>query len=243
MGPRKSRGQRHVRSDRLRALTILLLVTTAAACGGATRAAGDGNAAGAPTPAASDHALEALFWARADSARMRHTEADVHFVTGMIAHHAQAVLMARLVTDRAANPSIGVLAARIINAQEDEIALMQQWLRERRRPVPEIHISGTTLVVHGAGDHAMHAAGMVSDADLGELGAARGATFERRFLELMIDHHRGAVSMVAELFASDGAAQDPAVFRLASDIQVDQITEIARMEQMLARYSTGRGPR
>ena len=90
-------------------------------------------------------------------------------------------------------------------------------------------------MVHGAGAHHDHTAmpGMLSDAQMAELDAARGVAFDRLFLAYMIQHHGGAVVMVDDLFAADGAAQDPATFKLASDIQVDQRTEIARMQQML----------
>lgn len=184
----------------------------------------------APAPAAE---LEALYRARTDSARARFVEADAAFMTGMIVHHAQALLMASLAPDRGAGPAIRTLAARITNAQRDEIALMQRWLRERGRSVPEPHVSGTTLMVHGAGDHAHHMPGMLTDEQLRTLAAARGGAFDRAFLELMIQHHQGAVTMVQELIQTDGAARDPETFRLVSDIQVDQRTEIARMERML----------
>ena len=82
--------------------------------------------------------------------------------------------------------------------------------------------------------------GMLTPAQLDELRAARGEVFDRTFLRLMIQHHNGAVSMVTELFATDGAAQDDLVFKLASDIQVDQITEVARMERMLEEMGSGR---
>ncbi|MDP3910172.1 MAG: DUF305 domain-containing protein [Gemmatimonadales bacterium] len=164
--------------------------------------------------------LEAIYHARADSARMRFTPADVRFMTGMIGHHRQALDMAALVPRNGASSSIETLAARIINAQQDEIATLEQWLRERDQPLPAGH------------EHA-HMPGMLTPAQMAELAAARGAAFDRLFLRYMIQHHRGAVAMVHELFGTDGAAQDEVVFKLASDIQVDQITEIARMELML----------
>jgi uncharacterized protein (DUF305 family) len=76
--------------------------------------------------------------------------------------------------------------------------------------------------------------GMLSAEQMAELKAARGDEFDQRFLRLMIQHHEGAITMVTELFATDGAAQDQTVFRFASDAQVDQRTEIARMQRMLA---------
>jgi len=170
--------------------------------------------------------LEALYLARADSARIRFTEADARFVTDMIAHHAQAIVMAELVPTRAARSDIRTLGARIINAQRDEIAWMGLWLRDRGQPVP----SGAAEPGH---EH-MHTPGMATPEQLEQLEQATGPAFDRLFLTLMIAHHRGAIDMVNALIATDGAVQDPATFKLASDINVDQTTEIARMEQMLA---------
>jgi uncharacterized protein (DUF305 family) len=132
-----------------------------------------------------------------------------------------------------ASAQIQTLAARILNAQNDEIALMQQWLGERGQPVPELMYMGNEVMVHGV-DHAMDMPGMLTTAQLAELDRARGAEFDRAFLTFMIQHHKGAVEMVERLFATDGALQEPAVFKIASDVQVDQRTEIARMERMLA---------
>jgi uncharacterized protein (DUF305 family) len=141
--------------------------------------------------------------------------------------------MAALAPTNGASSSIQTLAARITNAQKDEIAIMQAWLLDRSQTVPEIHINGTELMIHGA-DHAMDMPGMLTPAQIQELNAARGAAFDRLFLTGMIQHHQGAVTMVHDLFATDGALQDEAVFKLASDIQADQVTEINRMELMLA---------
>jgi uncharacterized protein (DUF305 family) len=170
-------------------------------------------------------ALEALYRARTDSARLRFSPADAAFVTGMMAHHAQAIDMAELAPGRAAGASIGTLAARIINAQRDEIAWMERWLRDREQAVPG---------PGAGGDHGGHLPGMLTPAQLTELASTRGSDFDRLFLTYMIQHHRGAVAMVLELLDTDGAVQDPATFKLASDIHVDQTTEIARMEQMLS---------
>jgi uncharacterized protein (DUF305 family) len=155
-------------------------------------------------------------------------------MAGMIQHHAQAVLMTDLVPDRAEAPGIHRLAARIARAQVDEIDLMRRWLEERGQEVRgEAH-----------GHQAAHAGhlmpGMLTQAQLRALADARGAAFDRLFLELMIEHHRGAVGMVRQLFATDGAGQDPTVFTFASDVQVDQTTEIARMERMLGELTSPR---
>jgi len=206
--------------------------TLAAACG---RAAAPGPAS-APAPTRNAD-IEALYRARTDSARRRFTPADVHFVTGMIAHHAQALLMAGFAPERGASPAVRTLCARIINAQTDEITAMQQWLRDAGQPVPEVRLTGATLVVTGDAHH-LHMPGMLTPDQLRTLEQARGPEFDRRFLESMIQHHEGAVAMVHDLFATDGAAQNDAVFKLASDIQADQLTEVARMNRMLEALST-----
>ncbi|MCK5448448.1 MAG: DUF305 domain-containing protein, partial [Gemmatimonadetes bacterium] len=91
---------------------------------------------GAEPASLSSAEFEALYRARQDSARMHFTEADVEFVTGMISHHAQALVMSELAPTNGAKQSVETLAARIINAQRDEIALMQRWLEDRGQPVP-----------------------------------------------------------------------------------------------------------
>lgn len=218
-----------IRAPRL--LLAILALAASAAC------AGGGAPASAPRPDRGDLAeLEAIYRARVDSARTLFTEADVRFMTHMIAHHAQALEISAFAPDRGASPSVQTLAARIINAQRDEIATMQRWLRDRGQPAPEVHVSGTSVMVHGAGDdpHAhAHMPGMLTPGQIEELRRASGREFDRLFLTYMIEHHRGAVTMVRELFAADGAGQDEDVFRFATDVQVDQITEIDRMERML----------
>jgi len=160
----------------------------------------------------------------------RANAADVKFMSMMIGHHAQAIEMSRMAPTNGANPTIRTLAARIINAQQDEIALMQRWLRDRGQAVPE----PAEAMRHGmGGDHGTHMAGMLTESQLQELAAARGEEFDRLFLRYMIEHHKGAVTMVDELFASYGAAQDDTVFKLASDISAEQTSEIARMQRML----------
>jgi uncharacterized protein (DUF305 family) len=170
---------------------------------------------------------------------MQVSEADVDFMAGMIHHHAQALVMSAWAPTNGANSTIQTLAARIINAQKDEIRNMQTWLRDRGRPVPEVDDTGAVHMAQAAGqmmhgaDHSMHMPGMLSPEQMQELEAAQGSDFDRLFLTYMIQHHQGAVAMVHDLFATDGAAQDDLVFKIASDIQVDQITEINRMKLML----------
>lgn len=223
---------------RTRRIIVALLIPVAAACSQATTGSPPpGERTGQQSPpqdgALSAAEIEAIYAARMDTVRMHFSPADVAFMSGMIHHHAQAIEMALMVPTHTDNAQLQVLAGRIINAQRDEIARMQMWLRDRDQPVPEVHVSGTDVMVHGA-DHAMHMPGMLTAAQIRELAAARGTAFDRMFLTGMIQHHQGAVTMVDELFATDGAAQGDAVFKLASDVQVDQTTEVARMEIMLA---------
>lgn len=176
--------------------------------------------------------------ARADSARLPYIEADVDFMKGMISHHAQAIIMAKWAPTHGASPSVRTLSARIINAQTDEIAIMQNWLRDRRQAVPEAKAVPMKMKMNGV-EMMMLMPGMLSDEQMKQLDAARGTDFDRLFLTFMIQHHKGAVSMVQDLFATPGAGEDELTFKLASDVNVDQTTEIARMQQMLTAVILG----
>lgn len=167
-----------------------------------------------------------------------YTQADADFMTGMIGHHAQAVLIAGWVPTHGASSSVAIMSERIVVGQQDEIALMETWLRDRELPVPQQH--GEHMMMPGM-DHAMHMPGMLSAAQLDSLDRARGPEFDRLFLQYMIQHHLGAIAMVNELFATPGAGQDEATFRLASDIYADQTTEIGRMRKMLDALSPADG--
>ena len=165
-------------------------------------------------------------------AALRHVAADVEFMQGMIHHHAQAVVIARWAPTHGASAELQRLAERIVVAQQDEIALMQTWLRGKGEPVPEATPGPMTMTMNGM-THEMHMPGMLTDAQLRQLDAARGTDFDRLFLRFMIQHHEGAIVMVDKLFGSNGAGQDETVFRFASDVVADQSTEIERMEKML----------
>jgi len=155
---------------------------------------------------------------------------DAKFMTGMIGHHAQAVLISGWAPTHGASPSIIRLTERIVVGQQDEIQLMETWLQDRGEPVPD----PSSHANHAGMDHSMHMPGMLSPAQLDSLDQARGPEFDRLFLTYMIQHHMGAIVMVNELFATHGAGQDEPTFRLASNIYADQTTEIARMQKMLA---------
>jgi len=170
--------------------------------------------------------------ARADSLRYPYTKADIDFMSGMIHHHAQAIHISQWAPTHEASPAVIRLTERIINAQQDEITLMQGWLRDRNQEVPAPNPAGMPMKMNGM-DHVMPMPGMLTDDQLAKLDAARGAEFDRLFLTFMIQHHRGAVHMVDTLLASRGAALDETVFKFAADVSVDQSTEIKRMMQML----------
>ena len=171
--------------------------------------------------------------ASADSARYPYTEADIRFMSGMIHHHAQAIKMARWAPTHGASAAVVRLTERIINAQTDEITLMSNWLSARRQPVPQPNPEGMTMTMGGT-QHVMLMPGMLTDAQMNELDAARGEDFDRLFLTFMIQHHKGAIVMVDKLFATQGAGEEERSFRFASDVYADQTTEIDRMEKMLA---------
>lgn len=181
--------------------------------------------------------------ARADSARYPYTTADVHFMSGMVGHHAQAIVMSGWAATHGAGPSVRTLAERIMNGQQDEIATIQLWLRDRQKPVPKADGSGMMTMMMDGAEHQMVMPGMLSDVQMKQLDQARGKEFDRLFLSFMIQHHRGAVAMVKELFGSYGAGQDETVFKFASDVSVDQTTEIARMELMLRSLNPDSKPR
>jgi uncharacterized protein (DUF305 family) len=199
---------------------VVVAVAAGSACGGRGAEAPQPE----PAPSPSTATLEALYRARADSALARFTEADADFMARMIGHHAQALAMAALVPTRGRSAQIHTLAARITTAQEAEIALMRRWLEDRGRAAPR----------EGESEHVSDAPGMLTAEQMRSLEDATGEDFDRLFLTLMIQHHRGAVTMVERLFETPGAAGDTSTFRIASGIQVDQMSEIARMEAMLA---------
>jgi uncharacterized protein (DUF305 family) len=161
----------------------------------------------------------------ADLSRIQPTAADVRFMQGMIGHHAQAMEMTSLLPSRTAREDMRLLARRIELSQADEIAMMQDWLRARGHTVPTPHAH------HEQGSALMP--GMLTPQEMSRLEAANGKEFDRLFLEFMIRHHDGALTMVNDLFSIDGAGQEPAIFAFAADVDADQRIEIDRMSTML----------
>ncbi|MGC5054203.1 DUF305 domain-containing protein [Micromonospora sp. DT48] len=151
--------------------------------------------------------------------RPPHNNADVRFVTMMIPHHEQALVMARLVADRGENPQLKIIAERILAAQGPEIKVLEAWLADRG------------LDRDSGGDHRHRMSGMQSAEALNRLTAARGAEFDRMFVAMMTDHHQGAIDMGKEALT---LGSDITVNELASSVVVEQSVEINRMRQALA---------
>ena len=205
----------------MRLLAIVLIAAAAASC----RTAGTGPAIiqpGAPGQESKEVAAEQA----RDLSKVQFTPADVKFMQGMIHHHAQAVDMTQLLATRTSSDDMKKLALRIELSQHDEMAMMRRWLEVRRQEVP--------------GEHAHHLPGapkmpgMLSAEEMTRLAAAKGPDFDRLFLEGMIKHHVGAITMVQELFNTPGAGQDSEIYAFASDVDADQRMEIDRMGAMLA---------
>lgn len=160
-------------------------------------------------------------------------QGDVDFMTGMIPHHAQAIIMAGWAKSHGARKDVGILSERIVVAQTDEIKLMQTWLADYGFPVPDAKDTRMRMTMNGM-QHDMLMPGMLSDEEMKALDKARGSEFDRLFLIGMIKHHQGALDMVEQLNKAYGAGQDETVFRFSSDVYADQSSEMDRMYQMLA---------
>jgi uncharacterized protein (DUF305 family) len=153
-----------------------------------------------------------------------YTAADVAFMHGMIAHHGQAIYMSRMAVTHKADPRIVKLAVKIDQSQVAEIAIMQDWLARNSLPVPDAS-SWEMMVMPG----------MLTKPQLDSLEGATGPTFDRAYLDLMIQHHEGALLMVKELFATPGAGQDVDISVFANDVVAVQTAEIGAMRGMLAQ--------
>ncbi len=207
------------------------LITVCAACGGGSGTAAPSSPAPADsTPAATAPVVQpgapgqaARSFDPADASALEdapYSPADVRFMQGMIPHHAQALVMTGLVPDRTDDTGFRQLALRMEISQKDEIGLMERWLENRGEALPD----PTEMVMMP---------GMLTAAQMESLTAARGVVFERLFLELMTQHHQGAIEMVATLFAARGGGQESEIFQFATDVDVDQRMEIERMQRML----------
>lgn len=146
---------------------------------------------------------------------------------GMIAHHAQALVMAAMVPTHSARADMKVLAERITQSQRTEIDMMRRWLTQQHAELPpdDAHF-------HMEAGHMTSMPGMLTADELARMDGASGVAFDRLFLRYMIRHHEGALTMVARLFGTTGAAQASEVYRFASDVDADQRAEIARMQTL-----------
>jgi uncharacterized protein (DUF305 family) len=160
-----------------------------------------------------------------------YSDADIAFMTGMIPHHAQAVIIAGWAPTHGARSDVAILCERIVVGQADEIRSMQQWLSDRSLPVPDATSTRMKMKMNGVG-HDMLMPGMLSDEEMAELDKVRGREFDRLFLIGMIKHHQGAIDMVNDLFKAYGAAQDDTIYKFASDVFADQSIEIQVMHKM-----------
>ena len=146
--------------------------------------------------------------------------ADLYFVSMMVLHHTQALRMARLADGHAVDPQVRAVAERITAAQAPEIRALKAWLTARGQKIPDSR-AGT--------EHAHAMPGAVTPAQLRSLAGLSGSAFDRRFLDLMVTHHAGAVQMAAEVTT---AGSDLAVQEVAAEVSVGQSAEIRRMEKL-----------
>ena len=171
-----------------------------------------------------------------------YTAGDVQFMQGMIAHHAQAIVMAAMAPTHGASSHVTLFCKKILISQRDEIELMQSWLKERgeKAPGPSDAPDAMHAGMH-MDEHSMRMPGMLTAEQLEELDQARDANFDRLFLTYMIQHHRGALTMVATLFDTPASGQSAEIFGYATGVDADQRAEIERMQGMLTTIQ-GRTP-
>jgi uncharacterized protein (DUF305 family) len=216
---------------------VLILVTTALAAAGAacrtTQGSGKGPAIVQPGAPGQESRVIGAEAAR-DLSKVGATPADVKFMQGMIHHHAQAIDMTELLKTRTASEDMKKLGMRIQVSQTDEIRMMQRWLQAHGQDAPDPHAMHMPGMIMPGMDHGPMMAGMLTPEEMEHLATLKGPAFDKYFLEGMIKHHGGAITMVKELFASPGAAQDSNIYAFASDVVADQQMEIDRMSGMLA---------
>ena len=162
---------------------------------------------------------------------------DVEFMQGMIMHHAQAVEMTALINSRTENKDLRLLGARISHSQAEEIKFMERWLAARGQPasLPMSSMPGMDMPGMDMSKHEMLMPGMLTAKQMQALRNAKGKEFDRLFLEGMIQHHGGALTMVKDLFDTAGAGQDAVLFNFTTDIDSGQRAEIRIMQGMLGQ--------
>ncbi|WP_327365457.1 DUF305 domain-containing protein [Streptomyces sp. NBC_01217] len=205
--------------------TVAALALTLAACGSS-----EGSKAGSSSMPGMDHGSAGASAPATPGASFN--DADVEFAQQMIPHHQQAIEMAELADGRAADPEIKALAAAIEKAQDPEISTMKGWLTSWGKPLPAASPSMGDMpgMDHGSDGSAMP--GMMSDKDMSDLAAAKGKDFDKKFAQLMIGHHEGAVTM-AEDEQKNGSNADAK--KLAGAVITAQTAEIEQMNKIIAR--------
>jgi len=159
---------------------------------------------------------------------------DIEFMQGMIMHHGQAVEMTALIEARTENKELRLLGARISHSQAEEIKFMQRWLEARGKPTT-MPMPSMMPDMAMPMNHEMLMPGMLTKAQMEALRKAKGKEFDRLFLEGMIQHHGGALTMVKDLFDTAGAGQDAVLFNFTTDIDSGQRAEIRIMQGMLGQ--------
>lgn len=213
-----------------RSFSLLAAAATVTACAGTTPNPSTGSETPTPVsgarivqpgaPGQASRTIEASELERAEG--VSYSDADVYFMQGMISHHAQALDMTALARRSATTEAVRLMSLRMEISQRDEIGLMERWLTDHGE---------STRMDMGTGMQLMP--GMLSPEQMQKLGSTNGGDFDRLFLELMIQHHQGAVVMVGELFNTSGAGQESLIFKFASDVHADQTMEIERMQRVL----------
>jgi uncharacterized protein (DUF305 family) len=183
-----------------------------------------GAASSASAQAGMDHSMHRMGPEIVIPDGARYTKADVEFMQGMIAHHAQAIVMSRLAEKNGANPQVLKLSRKIDQSQVPEIQIMQHWLERYGQFAPDT-----------ASWHGMRMDGMLTDEEITALDQAKGVMFDRLFLVGMIKHHEGALKMVDDLFKVKGAGQEVDANIFANDVVSAQTAEIGIMRGLLAK--------
>lgn len=213
-------------------VSAVVAVLAAGGVAWAARSRGDVSAA-APRPSASSGPPERVILPGkpgetavvTDSDKVRapdgstYNPIDTAFVQLMIVHHGQAIEMAKLAPQRAADAQLRALADRIRAAQAPEVAWMRGWLRDRKLPADDPTHDHRTMP------------GMQSDAAMTALAGLTGAAFDSEFVRMMSDHHRGAIQMAGDVL---GGGEDPVLREIANEMAVEQGSEIRRMHQLSA---------
>lgn len=195
---------------------LIALAATLLLVGASSAASAQGSMAGM------DHSKHKMGPEIVIPAGVIYTKADVEFMQGMIAHHAQAIVMAKIAEKNSTNQQLLKLSRKIDQSQVPEIEIMQDWLRRHNQFAPDT-----------SSWHDMMMDGMLTANELKAMEAAKGAEFDRLFLEGMIKHHAGAIKMVEDLFKSPGAGQEVDTNVFANDVVVAQTGEIGIMKRLL----------